>query len=150
MYTTRCSHISHNRFLRSCCLNWTRTEAKAVNVAKITHCFQVSDNQWTLALLLSIFRVCWSLMTQDNKSQCVFVLCYMREYPNHIPLIRSHSVDGLFLKAPKVKAQLRTHQQQRWVFNFYFYWDTTIISHPCIQQQLIFSSVLLNGNICSD
>lgn len=70
-----------------------------------------------------------------------------KSHPSHTV---SHSIDGLFLPAPKVKAQLWRHQQQRWVFNFYFYWDTTIISRPCFQQQLIFSIVSLNGNVCWD
>lgn len=151
MYTTRCSHISHNRFLHSCCLNWTRTEAKAVNVAKMTHCFQVSDNQRTLALLLLIFRV---LLVFDDPGQqitmCVWSPLRKGTPESHPSYTVSRSIDGLFLPAPKVKAQLWRHQQQRWVFNFYFYWDTTVSSHPCIQQQLIFSMVSLNGNVCSD
>lgn len=147
MYTTRCSHTPHNRFLRSCCLNWTRTEAKAVDVAKMTHCFQVSDNQRTLALLLLIFRV---LLVFDDLGQQI-PMCFRSLLHKGISKLHpSHSIDGLFLPAPKVKAQLWRHQQQRWVFNFYFYWGTTIISRPCFQQQLIFSIVLLNGNVCWD
>lgn len=149
MYTTRCSHIPHNCFLHSCCVNWTRTEAKAVNVAKMTHCFQVSDPQRRLALLLLIIRVL--LVFGDPGQQitmCVWSPFHKGISESHPSYTFSHSIDGLVLPAPKVKAQLWRHQQ--WVFHFYFYWDTTTISHPRIQQHLIFSIVSLNGNIFSD
>lgn len=95
----------HNRFLRSCCLNWTRTEA---NVAKMTHCFQVSDNQRTLALVLLVF---------DDLGQqipmCFWSLLHKGIYKSHPSYTVSHSIDGVFLPAPEVKAQLWRHQQQR-------------------------------------
>lgn len=104
MYTTRCSHIPHNRFLHQCCLNWTRTEAKSVNVAKMTHCFQVSGNQRTLALLLLIFRV---LLVFDDPGQqitmCVWSPFHKGIPESHPPYTVSHSIDGLFLPILKLK-----------------------------------------------